>query len=209
MALSDIKLTAAKKKVLAGLLAAYSKPDNGQGTATAEDGTPRFVFLAPASMEEFVAQDAPRIVLMDASRKDGDKIAYILTAEGAEYAASSTGGTAQGVTRTPIDTSGIVRLKINDFVKPEPGTRIRQSVYPFDKLEAPVTGANGVEHDGFFIPATAENPEPWKKLKGTVIAQNRRYKEKNAKDPNVHRVEFSVIERTANGVKGAYVARVA
>lgn len=201
-----MRLTKARKAILATLLAAFNKPDDGTSRAMATDGTPRYVFYTKDELADF-AELIPSHIVANTAITDGSKTAYMLTAEGAAYAAKSTGGEA-AASRAPIDVSGIELMEVEDFTKPEPKLRIRQSVYPFDKLAPPVQGQDGkMKTQGFFIKATEENPEPWKKLKGTVIAQNRRNKEKRAKDANLPAVEFTVTERTVNGTKGAYVCR--
>lgn len=52
------------------------------------------------------------------------------------------------------------------------------NTYPFEGLVAPVAGANGsVIEASFFVPATAERPNPAKAMGSTVSSANRRYKD--------------------------------
>lgn len=46
--------------------------------------------------------------------------------------------------------------------------RRAESKYPFDKLELG-------EGNAFFIPATEENPEPWKSIQSSLCNANKRY----------------------------------
>lgn len=81
--------------------------------------------------------------------------------------------------------------------------------YPFDSLD--------VGH-AFFVPATAERPEPWKSLQSTVTAAQRRHAveegtrtDRNGKTvPNLKPTRiFRLVEAEHEGQKGAFVTRTA
>lgn len=83
---------------------------------------------------------------------------------------------------------------VSGFTMPEPSRAgRREAVYPFDKLEI---------GQSFFIPATAENENPAKRLNGTVSSANRRYKDTTP--PRYFRV--AAVEH--KGAKGAMVQRM-
>ncbi len=92
-----------------------------------------------------------------------------------------------------------------------------QEKYPFASLKAP---RSATDLDAFFVPASAEMPDPVKSLTSAVSAANRRYAtitgtktNKKGKTVNVYKrdVEFAVFagtqDNTPNGVKGAWIAR--
>lgn len=191
-----LKLTKAKKKTLADMLAVINT------------ATPYMMFTV-AEMKDF-ASETPSLVLANTAITDGDKIAYALSEAGQALAREQAEKDAAAPARTPIDTSAISVMEVDDFELPEKTTRKRGSQYPFDTLARPTKGADGkVKHSGFFIPPTEARPEPWKTMAGTVVAQNRRNREARAKDANVEERQYAVTERVIQGVKGAFVARIA
>lgn len=92
------------------------------------------------------------------------------------------------------------------------------SIYPFDDLPAPTEDGNV---SAFFVPATADRPEPWKTLASTVSSASKRYATKTGEENYTtgngetktrgvfdYSRKFRLTAGEENGVKGAYVARV-
>lgn len=129
---------------------------------------------------------------------------------------------AQTNTTTTAATAPAEKPKFEIFkAKAAPARRStvgKPSLYPFDDLPAP----EGEEAFGFFVPATAERPDPWKSLASTVSTAKQRYATKtgeekytNAKGEEKTRNkydyarEFRISEHTTeDGTKGALVQRV-
>lgn len=96
----------------------------------------------------------------------------------------------------------------------------KASIYPFDKLEV---------GQSFFVPASAEKPEPWKSMQSTVATATRRYAEpvvdkdgnpvmrKIVRGPNegseIQETKntrlFALTKDTKDGVDGARIGRIA
>lgn len=96
--------------------------------------------------------------------------------------------------------------------------------YPFDRLGAPVTGEDGKpKNQAFFVPATAERPEPWKSLASTVSTHKAKFATKTGEETytskgvqktrNTYeysrdfRITEGVKEIDGKTVKGAWIAR--
>lgn len=96
------------------------------------------------------------------------------------------------------------------------------TLYPFDDLPAPTTDEAGKPVvAAFFVPATADRPEPWKTLASTVSSASKRYATKTGDETYVdgngaqktrgvyeYSRKFRLSEGERNGVKGAIVERV-
>ena len=91
----------------------------------------------------------------------------------------------------------------------------RNDKYPFAELLAPVNG----QCDGFFVAATAKMPNPAKSLASAVNAATRKYAKiigvsetltVSGKPRNLYENtrKFKVVPHTADGVFGAFVARI-
>lgn len=83
------------------------------------------------------------------------------------------------------------------------------NVYPFDTMAAPVPGLNGPQEASFFVPSTADKPNPAKSLASTVSSATKRYADQN---PARKFVVRSIADGAAwgdeyKGVKGAGVFR--
>jgi hypothetical protein len=86
----------------------------------------------------------------------------------------------------------------------------RAAVYPFDSLPEPVRDANGkvVTAHSFFIPATAERPNPAKMLASTVSSATKRFAEPVTNPDGspvmeAKTVKEAVVDANGNEVKGA------
>lgn len=97
--------------------------------------------------------------------------------------------------------------------------------YPFSQLPAPGVTADGKpQRYSFFIPATADRPDPWKSLASTVSTAQARYRTEagvetyTGKDKDGNEVEktrkkydyereFALVRGTKAGVEGVYIAR--
>ena len=83
---------------------------------------------------------------------------------------------------------------VTGFTMPEPKRlAARTAVYPFEQLEI---------GQGFFIPVSDDNKEPWKRMTSTVSSANKRYSD------STPRRFFRVAEVEHEGVKGAMVQRM-
>lgn len=137
--------------------------------------------------------------------------------------------TAPAAASTPATDSGFIRRMIPAVVAKR-NTINNAAKYPFDDLVAPVTDENGnITNDAFFVPATADRPNPAKSLASTVSTAKDRYSRKvgerpyKAKDENGNEItktraikeydrEFRIeageaTDANGNTVKGAWVAR--
>ena len=71
--------------------------------------------------------------------------------------------------------SGVSIPKTKRRGNPNLGQHRRSSKYPFDQLAEPTFDANGnLIAASFHVPATTEEPTPWKSLASTVTAANKR-----------------------------------
>lgn len=129
-------------------------------------------------------------------------------------AGAGTAGAAPAVAAKPKFEIETIAMPV---AKRNPGGA--QNLYPFDDLPAP--GADG-KVSAFFVPVTAERPEPWKSLASTVSSAQKRYATKTGtenytagdgsiKQRNTYSYgrKFRVSPGEKNGTKGAYVSRTA
>lgn len=92
----------------------------------------------------------------------------------------------------------------------------KPDLYPFADLEAPTDEGN----DFFFVPATADRPEPWLTLASTVSTASKRYARTTGteeyqsakgetKTRNVYEYDrkFKLTRGKEDGIEGAYVER--
>ncbi len=169
---------------------------------------PKHQFLkpdAPAVVE--LATATPPLLYGNPSLKD-DKgnVAYILSPDGEKSAAelAEKAGTP-AAPRVAVPASSILTMEVEGWTPPEKGRGGRQgSVYPFDSIEL---GQNG-KTNGFFVAVTAERPEPWKSMIGTVNAYNKKHKDA-AKDGETPR-QFAKPEQRNHpqAGPGAFIARI-
>lgn len=107
---------------------------------------------------------------------------------------------AEAVKRTRKSVNPVVQ--IGGFsAMPTSSTRRggnRKEVYAFGQLEAPP--GNGTFHS-FFVPVTAENPDPLNSLRAATSSANARYKDKTG-------AKFKHFAVTENDVAGVRVFRV-
>jgi hypothetical protein len=92
-------------------------------------------------------------------------------------------GGPRGPRVAPVIHKSGVRIAI-----PEPVSRVIGSggrggeVYPFTSLQPPENDANGQPQcDSFFVAKTDNNPDPKKKLAGTISGANKRHKDEGRK----------------------------
>lgn len=106
-------------------------------------------------------------------------------------------GFAGGAVATNADKPKFVIAKIAAASLPvskrAPGEK-RESIYPFDQLEAP----NGDQLHSFFIPATAEVDKPWKKYSSIVSSNTRKYAVADATNPMKTVTRKGVAKQIAN-----------
>ena len=102
-----------------------------------------------------------------------------------------------------------VKLATATMKRPAPVKRTREggeSKYPFDGLKLP----NGDDVDAFFVPATAEMPDPAKSLTSAVSQANRKYGTVTGKNARGHDTyQYTRVFRilASDDPKGAYVWR--
>ena len=102
-----------------------------------------------------------------------------------------------------------VKIAVTTMKRPEAVKRTRasgESKYPFDTLELP----NGDEVSSFFVPATADMPDPAKSLTSAVSQANRKYGTVTGKNARGHDTyQYTRVFRIApsEDPKGAYVWR--
>ena len=104
---------------------------------------------------------------------DKGEVPYILSPDGEKVAAElANKAGVPAAPRVAVPASSIMTMEVEDWTPPEKGRGGRQgSVYPFDTIEM---GQNG-KTAGFFVAVTAERPEPWKSMIGTVNAYNKKH----------------------------------
>lgn len=137
--------------------------------------------------------------------EDGSQIAAMATDAGKKAHADAANGNAPTEAPKEKPTFTVTTMK-----KPEPVRRTRESgesKYPFDDLAAP--DANG-NVSSFFVPATADMPDPAKSLASAVSQANRRYGSVVGKNARGHdKYQYTRVFRitASDDPKGAYVWR--
>lgn len=193
--------------MLASIVAA-TQSEQGFLYATKEAAAP-FIADGLAEMNEGVPNPA-----------NGNEFALRATAEGINKVNTSTDS---NVNPNPTNTPAKQSFAIETIDMP---TNKRRgggvSIYPFDDLKAPTTDANGKQQAAaFFVPATADKPEPWNSLQSAVSAASRRYAKEVGQSTYTkadgsegvrknyeHERKFKLTEGERGGVKGAWVSRV-
>lgn len=181
--------------------------------ATARDS---FIFATKAQMKKALEKG---FVICNESVTDGNKIAWKTTPEGDAFIRETNPTGTETETETPAENAGATDgakiimgyeiKKLSDISAFENAKVGREGKYPFESL--------GVM-EYFDVPATADNPTPWKSLQSTVSTASRRYAKvtgtktgKSGKELNTYEFErrFKVIKATnENGEPVARVARV-
>lgn len=139
-----------------------------------------FVFVSTADNAPFLAHVPPLVevntTVVDVEGKIGtratpDGVAYVKNG-GATVGASASEPVAQQP--TPVGEKPKFNIVIATEVPTvkRGGGNVGTSTYPFDDLPAPVPGQGC---PSFFVPSTADRPDPAKKLASTVSSATRRY----------------------------------
>lgn len=143
-----------------------------------------------------------------------NKFQFRATEQGVRAAQDTGNGSGEQPTQQPQQPTVLRQEKgfaiLTGVQIPESKRRSGPSgKYPFDSLDV---------GQAFFVPATAERPEPWKSLQSTVTAAQRRHAveegtrtDRNGKTvPNLKPTRiFRLIEAEHEGQKGAFVTRTA
>lgn len=197
--------------------------------ATAAGG---FAYHAPSEVAELVHHDlvAQNVAMTDENGAVATRTTDLGSAQAALYTsddASQIGNTGEVQTDTGTAATGtqvgvsshagtkfaVTSFNPENIVKATRAPSSRTSTYPYDDVPAP-TESN--PYPGFFVPATAAMPEPWKSLQSGVSAQNRKHgtvigtEEHNGKMRNRYSYDavcFAVAQYTQDGVLGAMVYR--
>lgn len=184
-----------------------------------------FLFATPASVQP----------LVDAGNAEVNP-GMANPANPAEFAVRATAkGIAEAMTNTNTTTTDAAKPTFIRAVRPMTAKKRQggggQSLYPFDDLAAPTTGADGGKLcDGFFIAATDKKPNPAESLQSAVSAATRRYATKTGEKSYTKKGKiengvqladtvgtravysytrkFSLVAGDHNGVKGAWIERV-
>lgn len=169
-----------------------------------------FVYVDPANVEQFV--DDGLVETNATMTNDAGQVAARATAKALAETPANTGDEAPRFVKAATDPS-IFTAKRRGGGRPD--------VYPFDSLAAPTADGAPSPEGMFFVPATAEAPEPWKSLSSTVSAASRRYarevgtEEYKGKDGTTktrakleYDRKFKIVEGENDGVKGAWVGRI-
>lgn len=130
-----------------------------QAVATTKGGA-----VTHATKAELEALQRDGLIEIGPQEKPGsNKFAFRATEAGVR--AFEAGGNKSNTVAASADSKGFEIL--SDIPLPAKARRSGPTgKYPFDALEV---------GKSFFIPATAEKPEPWKSLQSTVTAAQRRY----------------------------------
>jgi hypothetical protein len=146
-----------------------------------------------------------------------DPNAFAIRATDEGIAALSNQSTAPA---NSIATTPVFSFEIETIDAPTRKRRSTGSVaYPFAQL--PEVGADG-KVSAFFVPSTEARPEPWKSLQSTVSAATRSFATKTGENAftkkngeagtrstYAYTRKFTITEGERQGVKGAWVSRVA
>lgn len=154
-----------------------------------------FVFVSSADNAAFLAHVPPLVevntTVVDAEGKIGtratpDGVAYIKNSGASAGAVTGAAGTAilGNIGDPPAKLAekpkfNIVIVADVPTVK-RGGGNVGTSTYPFDDLPTPVAGQGC---PSFFVTATADRPDPAKKLASTVSSATRRYSVLNTAQP--------------------------
>ncbi|MGL5002858.1 MAG: hypothetical protein ACRDAM_07945 [Casimicrobium sp.] len=174
-----------------------------------------FMFATPASVEPLIAFGDAEMNMEVVNPANETEFAVRATAKGLNATMSTENPTpAPAPSTKPVFT-------IETIDRPTVRRRGNSgaSAYPFDALPAPDT--NG-KVSAFFIPATASKPEPWKSLQSAVSAATRKYATETGEKSFTkgdgttgtrktydYTRKFAAVEGTREGVKGAWVSRLA
>lgn len=144
------------------------------------------------------------LVAVNTGLTEGNSIAAMATDAG-KKAHADAGSTGDAAAPKPEK----VKIAVTTMKRPEAVKRTRasgESKYPFDTLELP----NGDEVSSFFVPATADMPDPAKSLTSAVSQANRKYGTVTGKNARGHDTyQYTRVFRIApsEDPKGAYVWR--
>ena len=173
-----------------------------------------FDYLKPKESAKLVEQGL--VEVNEAMQDENGAFACRLTPKGEEYMNSlnNSGGATTESEGTKTMTSKFVILNVLMPASKRKGGAGRPSKYPFESLEV---------GQMFFVPESADQPEPVKSLGSVVTSANRRYAEvlngetkKNRKGEDVPKLSstrrfvirpFSVTDENGNIVHGAGVWR--
>ena len=184
-------------------------------------GEPGYIFTFPDEHAELLALG---YVQVNPELKDANgAIATAATQAGIDFINSQNGAPDAPKEGTKMDAFVIE----TSSEMPATGKRGggRSTIYPFDQLPAPVTGADGkLVYANFFVPATTERPDPVKSLASTVSSANLRFSSPDpsgatrtvTRGPNkggilpalVYSRKFKITEGEKDGVKGARIWRI-
>jgi hypothetical protein len=160
---------AGKKKALTGLnivlLASVA-------AASAAGATPGYMFVSADDAAPFLSHTPP-LMEQNGGMTDADgKLATRATADGIAYSASHPANGAVADVEKVKPTFQIFKNVTLPAIKR--GGGIGTETYPFATMEV---------HDAFFVPATADKPEPAKALASTVSSATRRFSVQDTAQP--------------------------
>lgn len=182
-------MAAAKKKTaLAGLNMALLA-----SIVLADD---KGILVSTADAAPFVAH-SPTLVEVDITPNDSGMFWTRATADGKALSdaqpASGFGASAATDAEKPKFVIAKIAAASLPVSKRAPGEK-RESMYPFDQLEAP----NGDQLSSFFIPVTAAVDKPWKKYSSIVSSNTRKYAVADAANPTKTVTRKGVAKQIAN-----------
>ena len=113
--------------------------------------------------------------------------------------------------------SDIQLFTVTEIPKATRSRRESVSKYPYDLLQV-FNAEQPVENSGFFVPATEDNPKPWKSIQSSLTLANQKYSEptgefrtnKRGKQvPETRQVRHFIARRVEQPTVGVLVIRVA
>jgi hypothetical protein len=163
-------------------------------------GNPPYLFISHDDAKALTSTKPP-LALANPTVADPEgknRIAAILTADGNEAAEKFRNAKPRAAAQplpAPADPSAIEIESDVPVPESKRGGRKSESPWPIDRLAV---------NQSFFIPATEETPEPWKRFQSLVSAATKRFNKAGSTD----RRRFIIRESERNGAKGARIWRI-